>query len=341
MKTGIIAALISVFLLSTLLLLSTVNYTKPRILVLHSSGKDASSVKQMDAGIHEALDNNRQPITTRWNYLEIDSLPDEKHRLEEGIEGRRGVDQFDPDVIIAADDEAQAYVARYYVGKTRPKIVYAGIDHTPQTYGYLGAINVTGVGETLPLTAIREAVSALYPGQPARVAVLTMPGQTGEGQMQQVTHFNWAPLQLVNHQVLPDFPAWQHAIGDLDSKADVVLVLSYDGVHISSTDKTAINTHALISWVEQHSKALPIGVSTAYVDDGGALSISPSPQALGKIAGEQALTWLKATPSVNPPPVMFNTEYRVAMRAAELKAHHVTLPSIYVASAQLDELYRP
>ncbi len=346
MKTGIIATLISVFLLLAFALLSLFHETKPRILVLHSFSREDSSVINLDQGIRKVLLNNRQPLSLRWHYLAIDTQPNESHRREVAEQGKRVIDQFDPDVLIAVDDEAQEYVARYYVGHTRAKIFFTAIDHDPKSYGYIRkdntpVANVAGVMETLPLVPLRDALSAMY-HRPLRLGVLSMSGVTGHGELQQVLHFNWAPDQIVSQVYAEDFPTWQAAIQQMNTHVDAILVLDYAGLHVSPFSTVNVPNEEIVRWIDQHSTALPIGISTDYVRDGGALSISPSAEEMGETAAHQALVWLKAEPSTTPASVISHSgRYRIAVRDQALRARHIALPDIYVANAQLDQLYWP
>ena len=341
MKKGIIAVLTVSFLLAALFLLGAFNFTKPRILVLQSSDRESSTVKKMDEGIHRVLDKNRQPMSVRWHYLGIDTLPDEDHRLDAAQLGLRAIGQFDPDVVIAVDDEAQHYVMRRFAGRTRPKLVFAAIDQAPQAYGYVGAANVTGVVETLPLAAMGELLLQARQGLPARLAVLTDTSPTGAGQLKQVQAFNWAPHSLVAVHASNDFSAWQSAVKAMDGKADAVLVLSYNGLQTSPTQTAVVAPTDIIAWLERHSKPLPLGTGISYVAYGGGLSVAPSARAMGEVASASALQWLKAKPGDQPPPVTQSTHYSIAMRAAALRARKLALPSIYTEAARLEQLYYP
>jgi len=346
MKTGIIATLISVFLLLAFALLSLFHETKPRILILHSFSREDSSVMNMDQGIRKVLLNNRQPLSLRWHYLAIDSQPDESHRREVAEQGKRVIDQCDPDVLIAVDDEAQEYVARYYAGHTHTKIFFAAIDHDPKSYGYIRkdntpVKNVAGVMETLPLAPMRDALTAMY-HRPLRLGVLSMAGVTGQGELQQVQHFNWAPDQIVSQVYAEDFPSWQAAIQQMNTQQlDVILVLDYSGLRVSHFSTASVPDQEIVHWIEQHSTALPIGISTDYVHDGGSFSISPSAEEMGETAAHQALAWLNIEPPKSGSPISHSDRYRIALRDKAFRAHHITLPDIYVANAQLDQLYWP
>ena len=300
-----------------------------------------TTAKNMDQGIRQVLDKNRQPISVRWHYLGIDALPDEDHREDAAKEGQRTVAQFDPDAIIAVDDEAQQYVAQLYAGLSRPKIIFTAIDHDPKEFGYVGAANVTGILEILPLTAIREALQQIRPGQPMRLAVLGTPTPTGKGQLRQINAFDWGPHKLVDAQLLGDFAAWQQAIKAMEGKADVLVVLSHDGLKVSPTSTSPAPLADVIRWIEANAKPLPIGISTDYVELGGGLSLAPSSRAMGEVAAIDTLQWLKAKPASAPPPISEGKHYSVAIRASALQSRGVKLPSIYTEAARLDQLYFP
>lgn len=341
MKKGKSAILTGTFLVVALLLLGGFNLSKPRILVLHSSDRNSSTAKKMDEGIQRVLDKNRQPVSVRRHYLGIDSLPDDDHREDAGKEGQRAVWQFDPDVILAVDDEAQEYVARRYVSRARPKVVFTAIDREPQFYGYAGAANVTGIVEVLPLDAIRETLLQARKGLPARLAVISNTGTTGAGQLRQIQAFNWAPHSVVEVHTLDDFASWQAAIQGMAGKADALLVLSYDGLTVRPKTRESAAPATVIRWIEANAQPLPIGIRVDYVEQGGGLSVAPSSRAMGEAAATTTLAWLKAKPGSPPPPIVEGSHYSVAIRDAALRARNVRLPSIYIEAARLNQLYYP
>lgn len=341
MKNGTLATLTGAFLLVALLLLGTFNLSKPRILVLHSSDRTSTTVGKVDQGIRLVLDKNRQPMTVRWHYLGIDKLPDEDHREDAAKGGLRAIEQFNPDVVIAVDDEAQQYVVRRFAGRNRPKVVYTAIDHDPKEYGYVGAANVTGVSEVLPLTTLRDLLQYVKQGEPVRIAVVGDSGPTSKGQLEQVQAFDWGPHRVVGAHTLGDFPAWQGAIQALEGKADVVLVLSHGSLPTGPGAASTVPEADVIRWIETNARPLPLGADIEYVQKGGGLSVAPSAKSMGEVAASHALTWLKARPADPPPLASQDTRYSMAVRMAALRARNISLPSIYVEAARLETLYYP
>ena len=179
MKQGMRGALVAGFLLVSFVLLAGFHWSKPRILIIHSFDQTVRSVVKTNEGINRILASNRQPVSVRWHYLEMNRLPEEPARQLAVAAAVRSIEQFDPDIIIAVDDEAQQYVAYRYVDHPKIKLVFTAIDQVPDAYDYRGKNNVTGISEVLPLDAIRETLLFARGGQAARIAVLTSRTPTG------------------------------------------------------------------------------------------------------------------------------------------------------------------
>lgn len=130
-------AAVSLLLLLAFVLLAGFNWSKPRILILHSLDKSERSVVKTDERIRRILAVNRQPVVLRWHYLGMNRLTEEAARQRQASLAHRSIEKFDPAIIIAVDDEAQQYVAQHYAGHERIKLVFTAIDQVPEDYGYI------------------------------------------------------------------------------------------------------------------------------------------------------------------------------------------------------------
>lgn len=354
MKRGLVGGLVGLFLVTALLLLVSFNLTKSRVLVLHSAARSNGWAQRMDEGMRDVLKLNRRPVLVQWHYLGMERVISEEERQEAALQAKRAIAQLRPDMVLAVDDEAQVYVAQHYavaaVAAASPqaappetRIVFAAIDHPAAEYGYDQATNVTGILERLPLPAVREALTTLRSGQAARIAVIGLADKTGRGQIQQVQAFDWGPHRLVAALTLPDFEAWKAAIQQLQAQADVLVVLSFDGLPLSAGAAQRARMTDIAAWIETHAKPLPIGIDSGFVAHGGGLAIAPSPREMGEVAMRQVLAWQRALDDgqSRAPAVVGNTQYRVAVRESALRARGVALPSIYLEAARLDQLYFP
>lgn len=322
--------LIAACLLSFVVLLGFFNTTKPRILVLHSAAEDSRWAIEVDRGMRQALEGNRRPVDVEFMYMDVTS-PVTARRTEEAVaEARRAIGRVDPDVLIAVDDEANALVARAYVGHASPRILYVSIDRPPKDFGYTDAGNVSGISEQLPYGGVRDAVTAIFPGRTPRLAVIGVDSTTGRAELAQVQAFEWGPIQLGEQELVSTAPKWREAVEQM-AGADALLVLTTQDL----LDNGAVVTAAeLSSWTQQYSRPLPIGTEVGFVESGGGLSFSPPPDYYGEQAIRLALDWLDGRSTPGPPPPVDSAHFEVAIRQGRLAERGIAMAPIYLQAAR-------
>ena len=321
--------LIVACLLSFLLLLGTFNGSKPRILVLHSGQQDSPWVREVDRGMREALAANRRPVSIEWDYLDI-SAPGADQRVQQA-QARRAVGRIDPAVLIAVDDEANLLVARDYVGRAEPRILYVSLDRPPADYGYVGAPNVSGIAERLPFQAVKEAITALNPGVTPSVSIIGVDNVTGRAEMAQAQAFDWGPVTVDAAGLVSAAEGWREFVSGA-SNSDVLVVLSCRD--LPEGDGAVFTAAEASRWTQENSRALPIGTQVDFVENGGALSISPDPDDYGRTAIRLALDWLDDRTTPGPPPPVESNHFAVSIRTDGLNRRGVTLPPIYLEAAR-------
>ena len=339
MKRRFNNVLIGSFAVLFLLLLGGFNANKPRIVVLHSFDQNDSWVSDIDAGINQVLAKNRRPISVQWYYMGMENKPLLNQQNTAAIDAKRFIDLEDPDILIAIDDESSALVARDYVGRDRPKILFVSIDQAPEKYGYTGAKNVSGIAEIMPLAAIKDALQAIWPKQPLRIAALGTQSVTGLAELKQVNSFDWKPHRLATAQTVGDFGQWQTAVNASAAQADVLLVLNDEGMVRSTTEAQIVAGNEVTQWTQANSKPLPVGMHSSFVVDGGGLMFSPSSTDYGQKSMQLALEWLDAPANAPPPPVLTSAHFHVGIRAVPLQARGIKLPPIYVEAARIGKSY--
>lgn len=322
--------LIGGFLVAFVVLLGFFNATKPRILVLHSAGEESSWARQVDRGIREVLDRNRRPLSVEWHYLSVVS-PTSPRRVGEAKAGaHRAIARLNPDIIVAVDDEANSLVAREYAGRSRPGILYVSLNRPPEDFGYVGAANVTGIAERLPLAAVRDVVGVMFPDKAPRVAVIGVDNESGRAEMAQVQAFDWSPLKVGAQALVTTAENWQKFVENAD--AEVLLVL---GTHdLPARDGGVMTAVEINRWTQHNARAWPIGTQVNFVEDGGASSFSPPPDDSGAKAMSLALDWLDARDTPGAPAPVVSDHFEVALRPTLLKERGVVLPPIYLEAAR-------
>jgi hypothetical protein len=329
--------LIGGFLAAFVVLLGFFNATKPRIMVLHSATENSSWAEQVDAGMREALSRNRRPLTVEWHYLGVDAPTRSPQNREAEAGAFRALKRFNPDLLIAVDDEANSLVARDYVGRARPRILYVSLNRPPADFGYADALNVSGIAEQLPLAAVRDVMRDLFPGRTPTLAILGVDNETGRAEMAQARSFNWESVVVGESTLVSTAEQWRDFVAS--DTSDILLVL---GTHDLPDANGRIATAAEINrWTQENSSSLPIGTQVNFVEDGGGLSFAPPPDDSGAKAIELALDWLDGRDTPGAPAPVVSDHFEVAVRPSKLLERGVVLPPIYREAARENgTLYR-
>jgi hypothetical protein len=317
-------------LLSFVVLLGAFNATKARILVVHSQAADSPWVQAVDAGMRQALDSNRRPVSVSWMYLDL-AAPTSRNRDPQATAAlQRMLETVDPDVLIAVDDEANALISRTVLGAQATRILYVSLDRPPESYGYQGSSQVSGITEALPLAAIRDAATTLFSDRPPRAAVIGVDTPTGRAELAQVQAFDWGGVTITDSRLVASAPAWREFVSL--TQADLLVVLSTHA--LPETTGRLTPADQLVRWTQQRSGALPIGSQIDFVPMGGALSFAPPPAVFGQQAIHDALNWLDARSSPGAPAPTTVDHFQVGLRSSALAARGLRLPPIYTEAAR-------
>ena len=333
------AFLIGAAVVAFLALLVGFNATKPRILVLNSKPEDSAWTRKFHEGATDALKRNRRPVSVEWSYLDFEANGGRLSPAVEQAEVERTMRRFQPDVLIAVDDEANSRVARDYVGREKTRIIYVSIDRAPARYGYEGARNVSGIADRLPVAAFRDLADVVGKGAPMRIALLGVDSETGQAEMAQIGAFDWSPHRVVASATVRTADEWEKFV--LGADADMLLVLDSDRLPRSASEPAMVAANELIRWTEENSPALPVGTNVNFVDAGGALSFAPPPDDYGEKAIQLALDWLDERDTPGAPPPVESSHFEVAVRQAQLARRGIVLPPVYLEAARENGTLHP
>ncbi|WP_322992751.1 hypothetical protein [Limnohabitans sp.] len=326
--------LVAVFLVTSLLLLTIFNATKPRILVLHSLSQASSWTSAMDAGFNKVLASNRMPVSVTRDYLNLDILADGVDTQVLTAAVGRKIEQFDPHVLIAVDDETSELVARHYVGRRDMKILYTGLMDEPESYGYTASSGVWGIREQLPLQAMNRLLEQMHPTKSLNIAVVGVDDLTGRAEMEQVLRYDWGHHRIKAQALVGNFEAWRAFVSGPARGADILLVLTTDKIPAVPGSRRMAPEADVNAWTEQHAVPLPMGVRASYVRFGGGLAVSSSPTELGAKAMEMALRQL-ANPEQRPSASsQVNSSYDISIRRSAWVRRGFKPPEIYLEAAR-------
>ncbi len=332
MKKQIIKVLSVIFIVGLIVFLVAANLNKPRILILHSYGPDYSWVVDINEGLMRVF--KKRPYSIRWHYMHTKRHPSEEYKKHAGQTVRKLIANWKPDILIAIDDNAQEYVAKYYNNDPTMKIIFTGVNATTNTYGYDKATNVTGMLERVPLNEFKEAFVQLLPKEKRRIVHVSDNSESSYYIHQELGNVNWEPLKLVASFRCDTFQQWKNAINDAPLYGDILLVTHYHTIKENITDKTVVPPKKIIEWTEPRLKIPAIGCWGFYVEDGGMMAVAVSPYEQGEEPAKMAVEIIEKNMKASDIPVKVSDHYIVYIREKLVKAKNIPLPKMLEAFAR-------
>jgi len=318
------------------------NYHKPRLLVLESYDKDYVWTQEVEEGIARELDGNHW-VTIRHHYMRTKRFSDAPSLRRAAAAGRKAVDDFRPQVILAVDDYAQKLVARYYVNKPGIKIVFAGVNGRIEPYGYDHAANVTGILERKQIAALREILTILAgsAGRPLKVAYLSDPALSSRCNVDTAAECDWSPHDYLGGYIVPDFVRWQKKVRELAGGLDYLLVSGYRKLPRRLGEEGFVPPKEVMAWTVANLKVPVIGMNVFNSRDGAMLSVGVSPYEQGEVAAKMALDLLSGRREVKDIPIKRASQYVVSMSESAMARYRVKVPRVFEAFARATDNFYP
>jgi ABC-type uncharacterized transport system substrate-binding protein len=291
---GIRFALIGVILLLPLGIpplhgggLAAVAGDTPRVLVVHSYHRDYEWTASLTRGLRQVLP--AREIDLQLFHMDTKRHPDESWAADKRAAALLAVNEWDPDVVIATDDNAQQWFARYLVGRERPQIVFVGVNTEPEAYGY-PAENVTGVLERPRAEASVALLQRMFP-QVRRIALISDDSSTSQYAVAHLTSRN-GDFAFVSVDMPRDFAGWQAAVARARTSADAIAVFTYHTVRRWPQDSISMPPSEVMAWTVEHAGIPVLGFLNFAVDDGAACGVVDLGAEHGRLAGKLALRLL-------------------------------------------------
>lgn len=310
------------------------NVERPRILVLHSYALDYNWTQHVNEGLMRVF-QGRTDFSLHWQYMDTKNHPSVSFKQKAGILARRMIGRLRPQVIIAIDDDAQDFAAKFYVDHPKIKIVFAGVNGELRDYNYENVNNVTGILERLPLEAVKETIPFLLktPKNPNEIKVINLGDTSGTVRRDEghILAFNWAPLNLIDSILVDDFDEWKQAVRDASQRADCLFITNYRQIRRTSEAPHFVPAKELMAWTMANTKVPILGGNGFIVEEGAKIAVAASPYEQGEVAARLTLEILSGK-SPHKLPISKTQHFLVYMRGGLEQASRI--PKIYEAFAR-------
>jgi len=191
-----------------------------KVLVVMSYNLSSNSCQKIREGISSILTG----VVVRYFYM------DTKNRPENGevkaAEAYKIYQKLQPDVVIAADDNAQAlFVLPYLKGKVKTPVVFCGVNDDAEKYGY-PTDQITGIIEK---KHYREGITfaGLIEPDLDNIGVIYKDTTSNRANLAQIKRESPGyPVKIVGFRAVKTTMDLRQAISSLEKKADALLILN-------------------------------------------------------------------------------------------------------------------
>lgn len=238
-----------------------------RVFILHSYNPEYIWTQNINQGILESLRD--LDVVYDYFYMDAKRRPDKASLDMAAKTALARIAGFSPDVVIAVDDVAQAYVvAPSLKGKSTPQVIFCGLNAPPSLYGF-PASNVSGVRERWHFREGFALIKRILPSA-RTIAFLTDASESSDYVTQDMKDdlAQGGPfaLELKHVDSLGSFQEWQRRIIAYQSDVDVVAFGIYHSLRDERTGKVVTPEEAA-AWMQSANAKPTLGFADYALSD--------------------------------------------------------------------------
>lgn len=260
-----------------------------KVLVVYSYHKGYVWTDLIQKGISAALAPSGAEVETVYLDAKRHPAPEAVRKAAKAAWGK--LDAFKPDLVLAADDQAQEYFARDAASSGKAKVVYCGINGEPGKYGYPSK-NAVGIVEKVYARELGQLLSSLRENV-RTVVVLSDKNSSSSLALQQISAEKNLPFKIAAVVQTGTLAEWKKAVMYWRGKTDAILVADYAALR--DGDGLADMT-ATMEWTAANVQIPVAALHDFAVRDGALCGVSVSAYAHGFAAGRLAADVLAGKP---------------------------------------------
>lgn len=286
---------------------------KPRIFILHSYNANMPWVENLNKGIRSIF-ADKAYISLRYFYMDTKRHHSQEYldRINKSV--KTMIAGWQPDVLIAFDDDAQNMAVHEFGNSPTIKVILAGITDSKRWLEYENTPNVTGVTERIPVKAIREILTLMFE-KPTRIYYLSDNSTAAKTLDKSIVEENWGSYELVAHKRVETFKQWQDAVHEAEEKADILLISVY---HTITDGNKQVRPSRLVRWMNSHSHIPVVGIYESFIIDGGLLAIAISSLEQGYTAAWLGLNIIEKKLTIQKTPLLHGKTFSLFIQKDKL-----------------------
>ncbi|MEZ4228598.1 MAG: ABC transporter substrate binding protein [Polyangiaceae bacterium] len=241
-----------------------------KVLVVHSYDSQYEWVKGLQRGIDQVAFEN--PDMHFETYFMDTKRKDSKEWMKKAGEiAMEIVQEWQPEVVLTSDDNAQEFFAKKLIGHPKIKVVFCGVNAEPEDYNFPAA-NVTGILQRPPFVESLARLTEVAP-KAKRLAVVMDSSTTADGALKFFKSVD-KKHRVVEWAQPETRKEWEKTIKRLNKHVDAVGFYSYQTV--KDEDGKPVDPRELMRWTIEHLEIPTFSPKTNAIDDGALVGVAES-----------------------------------------------------------------
>jgi ABC-type uncharacterized transport system substrate-binding protein len=249
-------------------------------------------------------------------YLDTKRNTDEEYARSTARKAKRLIDSMQPDVVIAADDNASRYVIEPYYRESDIPFVFCGVNWSAEKYGFPYP-NVTGMLEVISIDPLLKVIQTVLPEASSGIFI----GGDVPSTRSNYERYRKAFLSrgiTVRDGMVTSFDAWKNNLSDAQETADFIILANKAG--IVDWDQEAATAH-----VRQNTQRFTVGHHEFMVTL-NMFSMTKIPREQGEWAAKVAIKILEGS-KPSDIPIIANRRWNIYANTELLNKAGIQLPA--------------
>jgi ABC-type uncharacterized transport system substrate-binding protein len=285
MRKAFYAFICLIFVFSIPTMTVAKQYDGKKVLFVDSYHEGYAWSDGITKGVKKALDGTG--VELKIIRMDTKRNTGDDFKKEAALKVKSVIEEFKPDVVIAADDNASKYLVVPYYKDTDLPVIFCGVNWDAGVYGF-PTKNVTGMVEVAPLPQLAELLKKYSKGD--RIGFLATDNITAKKEAENYK-------KLFGIEVVPyyakSYDDWKKGFKELQGKVDMLVIDTHGGLY---DDKSA----DLKAFVEANTK-IPTGTFYDFMSDFALIGFAKVAEEQGFWASSTALKVLGGTSPADIP----------------------------------------
>lgn len=232
----------------------------------------------IEKGLEETL--SIAPVELKKFYMDTKQQRDPQHIKSIAKEAKLLIDEYKPDVVITADDNAAKHVIKPFFSDSKLPFVFCGVNWDASVYGFPFE-NVTGMEEVSLIKSIRDRLREYAKGN--KIGLISINAISGRRNVEHFERNLGAPFDKIAY--VDTFEQWKTEFSSLQASVDMLIFENPKGISGWDHEKG-------LEYVEQNTK-IPVGTTHVWLAPYALITIAKIPEEQGIWAAQAALKILK------------------------------------------------